>query len=117
MQGVPDGARCCSIDGDADRVVFFTKHNGSFVLLDGDRISCLCAVYIKKLLQHAPQEAQQGVNMGVVQTAYANGASTDYITQTLKLKAACTPTGENACGVCMYGATFACAAQQKPGMV
>lgn len=31
--------------------------------------------------------------MGVVQTAYANGASTNYITQVLRLPVECVPTG------------------------
>lgn len=33
------------------------------------------------------------LKIGVVQTAYANGASTDYITKVLKLPVVCTPTG------------------------
>jgi hypothetical protein len=28
MKDAPEGARCCTIDGDADRVVFFTKRCG-----------------------------------------------------------------------------------------
>ena len=36
--------RCVSVDGDADRVVyFFTDENGKFNLLDGDRIATLFA--------------------------------------------------------------------------
>lgn len=36
--------RCVSIDGDADRVVyFFTDENNKFHLLDGDRIATLYA--------------------------------------------------------------------------
>lgn len=31
--------------------------------------------------------------VGIVQTAYANGASTDYIRQGLQCEVACTPTG------------------------
>ncbi len=34
------------------------------------------------------------LQVGVIQTAYANGASTAYIQQTLGLKVECTPTGE-----------------------
>lgn len=36
--------RCVSVDGDADRIVyFFTDENNQFYLLDGDRIGTLCA--------------------------------------------------------------------------
>lgn len=39
--------RCASIDGDADRVVyFFTDANNQFYLLDGDRIATLYAGYV-----------------------------------------------------------------------
>ena len=33
------------------------------------------------------------VQVGVIQTAYANGASTEYIQSTLGLAVECTPTG------------------------
>lgn len=33
------------------------------------------------------------VKLGLVQTAYANGASTEYIQNKLKVPVACTPTG------------------------
>lgn len=40
--------RCVSIDGDADRVVyFFTDENNKFHLLDGDRIATLYAGYVE----------------------------------------------------------------------
>lgn len=42
--GVPvvPGARCVSVDGDADRIVYFyTDLAGTFHLLDGDRIATL----------------------------------------------------------------------------
>lgn len=47
--------------------------------MDGDRIATLVAGFIKELLQ------QTGIDlkMGLVQTAYANGASTDYISSKL----------------------------------
>lgn len=82
--------RCVSVDGDADRVVyFFTDENGEFHLLDGDRIATLVAEYLMDLLR------KSGLNlkMGLVQTAYANGASTDYISNKLKVPVACVPTG------------------------
>ena len=40
--------RCVSVDGDADRVVFYYNDDqGEFRLLDGDRIATLIAGYIK----------------------------------------------------------------------
>jgi hypothetical protein len=47
MSGVPEGAPCASIDGDADRVVFFTRRGASFVLLDGDKIASLAGRYLQ----------------------------------------------------------------------
>jgi len=86
------GDRCCSFDGDADRVVYyFTDDNGIFHLLDGDRISTLAAWFISDLAKKA--SIDQRLNIGVVQTAYANGGSTKYIEKHLKLPVVCTQTG------------------------
>jgi len=42
FEGFVDGERCASIDGDADRLVYFyTNKNDGFVLLDGDKIATL----------------------------------------------------------------------------
>lgn len=67
--------------------------SGSFVLLDGDKIAALAAVYLRQLLSHAPPGTADSVQIGVVQTAYANGASTRFLTDTLGLKVGCTNTG------------------------
>lgn len=83
--------RCVSVDGDADRVVyFFTDENGQFNLLDGDRIATLIADYLMDLVKKCGLD----LSLGIVQTAYANGASTDYIVEKLKVPVACVPTGE-----------------------
>ncbi|KAI4460421.1 phosphoacetylglucosamine mutase [Holotrichia oblita] len=90
--GVPvqHNVRCCSVDGDADRIVYyFTDENEKFHLLDGDRIATLIAAYLKELLE----ETGIDLNLGLIQTAYANGASTEYITQKLKIPVACVSTG------------------------
>ncbi|KYN37087.1 Phosphoacetylglucosamine mutase [Trachymyrmex septentrionalis] len=82
--------RCVSIDGDADRVVYFyIDGNNKFHLLDGDRIATLVAAYFKELLETSGLSLQ----LGLVQTAYANGGSTDYISNVLKVPVACVPTG------------------------
>lgn len=60
-------------------------------MLDGDRISSLAASFLGELVERAG--LKDYIRIGVVQTAYANGASTHYITQHLKLEVICTPTG------------------------
>lgn len=84
--------RWASYDGDADRILYYFNEEGSiFRLLDGDRIASLAATFIGELVQKAG--LSEKLQLAVVQTAYANGASTKYIEQTLKLKVECTPTG------------------------
>ncbi|KAI5302670.1 Phosphoacetylglucosamine Mutase, partial [Ascosphaera atra] len=60
-------------------------------LLDGDRISTLAASFIGELARNAG--IANKLRIGVVQTAYANGSSTEYIEKVLKLPVVCTPTG------------------------
>lgn len=63
---------CASFDGDADRIVFFKND----ILLDGDKIASLIGNFIRKQLNTLGDDT---LRMGVVQTAYANGASTNYL--------------------------------------
>ncbi|XP_014470489.1 PREDICTED: phosphoacetylglucosamine mutase [Dinoponera quadriceps] len=82
--------RCVSVDGDADRVVYFyLDESKKFHLMDGDRIATLIAVYVKELLE----DSGLPLHLGLVQTAYSNGAVTDYITRVLELPVKCVPTG------------------------
>jgi len=82
--------RCVAVDGDADRVVYFFKNEaGVFQLMDGDKIATLIAGYFKELLT----ESGLDLSLGLVQTAYANGSSTKYITEKLNVPVACVPTG------------------------
>jgi phosphoacetylglucosamine mutase len=67
----------CSLDGDADRVVYYYLDNGKFYLLDGDKISTLVATHLKELVENAGLTHQ--IDLAIVQTAYANGSSTSYI--------------------------------------
>ena len=84
--------RCASLDGDADRLIYYFLDEGSaFRLLDGDRIATLAASFIGDLARSAG--IAQNLKIGVIQTAYANGASTDYIEKVLKLPSVCTNTG------------------------
>ncbi|TMW57920.1 hypothetical protein Poli38472_013394 [Pythium oligandrum] len=73
------GKRFCSVDGDADRVVFhYFDEEGVWHLLDGDKIACLFADFFADKLR-ALELDREGVTIGVVQTAYANGAATRYL--------------------------------------
>ena len=97
-QRPPDGLnvkaydRCCSYDGDADRVVYYFNSEGpTFHLLDGDRIAVLAATFLGELVKKSGLADK--LTLAIVQTAYANGGSTKYIEQVLKLKVDCTPTG------------------------
>lgn len=45
------GDRCCSFDGDADRIVYYyTDSKRVFHLLDGDKIATLISTFLKELL-------------------------------------------------------------------
>jgi len=93
--GAPDfGRRCASVDGDADRVVFFQPdaQTGAVSVFDGDKIACLAALLVKELVAELPSQ-QEGFTIGVVQTAYANGASTKYIRESLAVPTAIAKTG------------------------
>ncbi|KAK7508746.1 hypothetical protein BaRGS_00000312 [Batillaria attramentaria] len=87
---VEPGMRCASFDGDADRIVyFFLDDQRRFHLMDGDKIATLVAGYLQELVRGSGLS----LNLGLVQTAYANGSSTKFITQTMKVPVACVPTG------------------------
>jgi phosphoacetylglucosamine mutase len=67
-------------------------------LVDGDKILSLFAIFIKEQLNTLCKEGSENTSgsyharLGVVQTAYANGASTDYLKK-LGLEVVFTPTG------------------------
>jgi phosphoacetylglucosamine mutase len=74
------GQRGCSLDGDADRLIYYyLDHRRQFRMLDGDKIAALIAAFIGELVKSAGLESE--VKVGVVQTAYANGASTKYLAE------------------------------------
>ncbi|KAK0631942.1 hypothetical protein B0T14DRAFT_468319 [Immersiella caudata] len=86
------GLRCCSLDGDADRLIYYwTDPDTGFFMLDGDRIASLAAWFISELIESAG--LRDSLNIGVVQTAYANGGSTNFITRHLNIPVVCTATG------------------------
>lgn len=70
--------RACSLDGDADRLMYYyLDEHGQFHMLDGDKIAALVAAFIVDLVKLANLDSK--IKVGVVQTAYANGASTKYL--------------------------------------
>ena len=72
------GQRACSLDGDADRLIYYyVDERGIFHMLDGDKIAALVAAFIVDLVNTAGLNGK--LEVGVVQTAYANGASTKYL--------------------------------------
>ncbi|KAF6115470.1 phosphoglucomutase 3 [Phyllostomus discolor] len=74
--------RCCSFDGDADRIVYYYYDaDGHFHLIDGDKIAALISSFLKELLL----EIGENLNIGVVQTAYANGSSTRFLEEVMKV--------------------------------
>ncbi|EIE18707.1 intramolecular transferase [Coccomyxa subellipsoidea C-169] len=95
FQDVPEGARCASLDGDADRLVYFQRRGAAdeVHLFDGDRIAVLAALLVMDLLRSLITAEQPPPTVGIVQTAYANGASTAYIEEKLKCEVRVTPTG------------------------
>ncbi|CAN1150513.1 Phosphoacetylglucosamine mutase [Linum perenne] len=94
------GIRCASLDGDADRLVYFSvpsENSNKVEVVDGDKILSLFAVFVKKQLSTLKElEDSYKARLGVVQTAYANGASSNYLRQ-LGLEVVFTPTGVNTC--------------------
>ena len=77
--------RCCSLDGDADRIVYYYEDlNHRLVLLDGDRIAILAADYMMELIKLSKLTINGlPVKVGIVQTAYANGSATAYVKNNL----------------------------------
>ncbi|KAL4160933.1 hypothetical protein PRNP1_001491 [Phytophthora ramorum] len=90
------GKRYCSMDGDGDRVVFhYFDDEGTWHLLDGNKIACLFAEFLSEKL-HALELDQEGVTFGCVMTAYANGAATQYL-QAQGIRVAQAKTGVKYC--------------------
>lgn len=94
------GLRCASLDGDADRLVYFLLQPDTKMidLVDGDKMLTLFALFIKEQLNVLKDNENETPcdpyrpSLGIVQTAYANGASTSYLKK-LGLDIFITPTG------------------------
>jgi len=67
----------CSFDGDGDRLVFHAFVDGHWNLLDGDKIAVLFCMLLQQELMAS--KLLDAYSFSVVQTAYANGASSNYL--------------------------------------
>ncbi|KAL3083257.1 hypothetical protein niasHS_011059 [Heterodera schachtii] len=100
FDSVPLNSRCASLDGDADRLIYFypsaanANGGGGVVLLDGDHIAALFATFIAQQFSVAEKLGHKiPLSFGVVQTAYANGNSTRFFTEKLGIEPVITKTG------------------------
>ena len=85
-----DNKKCCSLDGDADRIVYFINKKNQMYLINGDRISILLGIYILDICKHIDYNPK----ICIVQTAYSNGAATNFIKTYLPtINIVCTSTG------------------------
>lgn len=90
------GTLCASLDGDADRLVYFVPQNdGGLSLIDGDRIAALLARFVTKHLRNLQTalECSSTLTTAVIQTAYANASATQYLEQSLAMQVVWVPTG------------------------
>lgn len=71
------GKRLCSLDGDADRLLYWRIEPKNMIvdIMDGDKEMSLASLWIRKQLDDLNLS---DVTMGVIKTAYANGASNAY---------------------------------------
>lgn len=69
------GKRCCSLDGDADRLLYWRVDPKTLALdiMDGDKEMSLASLWVRKQIDLLGLE---GVTMGVVKTAYATAPRT-----------------------------------------
>lgn len=82
FENVPPFCRCASLDGDADRLLYFYRDEQlTFRVLDGDHIAALFALFLCNHLRQLGLD--QHFSFGVVQTAYANGNSTRFFRDSL----------------------------------
>ncbi|KAL7058272.1 hypothetical protein AAHC03_016406 [Spirometra sp. Aus1] len=92
----PSNERWASIDGDADRLIYFYPDPAQGAaerveLIDGDRMAVLFASFIINELKR--QTPVPSLRLGVVQTAYSNSAATGYLQRNLGVEVAFAKTG------------------------
>ena len=85
---------CASLDGDADRIVFYSCNKDEIQILNGDYIAALVFTYLSKQLS----ECVQDVTIGYIYTGYTNQACVEYVKslpfpENVKVSYVCTATG------------------------
>ena len=85
---------CASLDGDADRIVFYSYHKDHIQILNGDYIAALVFTYLSSQLS----ECVQDVTIGYIYTGYTNQACVEYVKslpfpENVKISHVCTATG------------------------
>lgn len=78
FESIENWQRCASVDGDVDRVVYFTKVDDRAVVIDGDRLAALAAIHIQSLLDQN-KHYKETYSFGVVLTAYSNNAVIEFL--------------------------------------
>ncbi|MCQ2820533.1 MAG: hypothetical protein MJ252_24985 [archaeon] len=72
-----------AFDGDVDRIIYFISVNDQFRMIDGDRLIVLNAMILNHFTSLLSPELREKffkeIKIGVVTTAYANGALISYI--------------------------------------
>jgi phosphoacetylglucosamine mutase len=83
--------RCASVDGDCDRLVYFSIEEGeNFLLCDGDKLSILIAFFLIEQLFLAGLAHK--ISLGIAHTAYSNGAFTKFCEKN-GVETVCAKTG------------------------
>lgn len=85
--GDPPNSSGFSMDGDADRIVFFctpSHEENKIAIIDGDRIAVILWKVIFKLLCEVPKP-RGFISLAYINTAYANGASSLYVKTLMKM--------------------------------
>lgn len=83
-----------SLDGDADRIVFYFLQQGQLKILNGDYIAALVLTYLSKKLVKSDEK----LTIGYVYTGYTNSACVNYVKslsfpENVELSCVCTATG------------------------
>ena len=87
----PNVIKNLSFDGDVDRIIYYIYNKEikeNIKLIDGDRLIVLYSTvlnyFIKMLSKNLQDQFYQNIKIGIITTAYANGALMKYIEENLK---------------------------------
>lgn len=83
-----------SLDGDADRIVFYFLQQNKLNILNGDYIAALVLTYLSKKLENQSEK----LTLGYIYTGYTNQGCVDYVKslqfpKNVELSCICTATG------------------------